>query len=140
MKTQRVKVAIHMIIYILVVSILLLPIGFIYLLNNGNPYTHYVLNKKLPAYLEQRGYSDEEILQQHTVEPKLIINKDYYHAHYMVIFKDEPDVTYYYGMKKREQSIDQFCEKDVLVEGVTTTNTEQTKYSEETCVSMFANR
>ena len=139
-KVNRSKVIIKIIFKLFVASIFLVPLGIFYLLNYGNPYTQFILNKKLPPYLEQRGYSDEDILEPHTVAPKLIINKDYYHAHYMVIFKDEPDVTYYYGIKKREKSVEQFCEKNVLMEGVTTTNTGQTKHSEEKCVSIFTNR
>ncbi|MGM9923354.1 MAG: DUF3139 domain-containing protein [Bacillus sp. (in: firmicutes)] len=142
MKTifRRLKVPLLIIFLLLVVSIFLFPVGVIYILNNGNPYTNYLINKSLPPYLEQKGYSDENILEQHTVGPKDTINKSYYHDRYMVIFKDEPNVSYYYGIKKRGKLIKQFCEKDVLVKGYTTINTEQTKHSEEKCVSMYANR
>ena len=109
-------------------------------MNNGNPYTHYILNKKFPSYLEQRGYSDEDIIKQLAVEQKDIINKDFYHARYMVTFIDEPNLTYYYGIKKKGKLIKQFCEKEDLVDGVTTINLEQTKHSEDKCVSMYANR
>ena len=131
------KVVIKIIFRLFIASILLIPLGIFYIMNNGNPYTQYILNEKLPPYLEQREYSDEDILEQHTIEPKLIINKDYYQAHYMVIFKDEPDVEYFYGVKKSEKSINQFCEKNIIEEGYTTI---KAKHSEEKCVSIYANR
>lgn len=139
-KTNRKSKVIYILFISFVVIALLSPLLFILLLNYGNPYTQFILNKKLPPYLEQRGYSDEDILEEHTIEPKYIINRDYDHAHYEVTFEDEPNVSYFYGIKKRGKSIEQFCEKEVLVEGITTTNTGQTKHSEEKCVSMFANR
>ncbi|MGE7943977.1 DUF3139 domain-containing protein [Lysinibacillus xylanilyticus] len=38
-----------------------MPIGFIYVLNNGNPYTKYIANKYVPKYLEEQRYTDDKI-------------------------------------------------------------------------------
>ncbi|WP_338751196.1 DUF3139 domain-containing protein [Bacillus sp. FJAT-52991] len=117
------------------------PFIFLYLLSNGNPYTKYIANKYVPEYLEDKGYTTDEIEEAHYVEPKHLINKDFYHGHYMVIFKDEPDTTYYYGITKRGKHVKQFCEKDRLLEnGVTDIIENETKHSEKSCVSYFENR
>ena len=114
---------------------------FIYVLNNGNPYTKYWVNKKMPTYLEEQGYKDSDIEVSHFVEPKHIINKDFYHGHYMVIFKDEPNMTYYYGITKKGKRVKQFCEKDnLLPNGVTDIFEGETKHSEEKCVKSLENR
>ena len=107
---------------------------FIYLLNNGNPYEKYLANKNVPVYLEKQGHTESDIEESHYVEPKHGINNDFYHGHYMVIFKDEPDVTYYYGFTKKEKQVRQFCEKDILSsDGITDTTEENTKHSEKDC-------
>lgn len=59
----------------------------------------------------------------------------------MVIFKDEPDVTYYYGITKKGKQINQFCEKDKLTFNGDTDSVEtETKYSEKKCVNSLDNR
>ncbi|MEW9111425.1 MAG: DUF3139 domain-containing protein [Cytobacillus gottheilii] len=88
------------------------PLVVIYLLNNGNPIHEYLTDKYIPAYLEEQGYSNDELATAHFVEPKHTINKDFYHGHYMVEFKDEPDFTYYYGVTKKGKEVKQFCERD----------------------------
>ncbi|WP_042348542.1 DUF3139 domain-containing protein [Bacillus massiliigorillae] len=135
-KTDRRLAVFFLIMFLLItLSIFLFPVGVIYLLNNGNPYTNHLFNKDLPPYLEQQGYNDEDILKQNIVEGEG--KKDYYYADYRVIFKDEPNVSYYYGIKKRGKSVTQFCEKDTQVGGIYTTRiTEHTKHSEEKCVSL----
>lgn len=111
------------------------------MLNNGNPYTKYLANKNVPVYLEEQGYKESDIEKSHFVEPKHIINKDFYHGHYMVVFKDEPDVTYYYGITKKGKQVKQFCEKDKLLSnGVTDIFEGETKHSEEKCVNSLENR
>ncbi|MGE7947633.1 DUF3139 domain-containing protein [Lysinibacillus sp. NPDC093688] len=117
MKKKKIYITISILIAIIVIAI---PMGFIYVLNNGNPYTKYIANKYVPEYLEEKGYTDEKIEKSHYVEPKYLINKDFYHGHYMVIFKDEPNTTYYYGITKKGKQVQQFCEKDILSpDGVT---------------------
>ncbi|MBU9714916.1 DUF3139 domain-containing protein [Evansella tamaricis] len=122
--------------------ILAIPVGYIYLLNNGNPYTKYLVEKNVPVYLEQQGYSTEEIMEARYVEPKYLINRNFHHGHYMVKFVDEPDTTYYYGIMKKGTDVVQFCEKDLLTGGgVTHTITiTETIHSEENCVYSLENR
>lgn len=91
--------------------------------------------------MEEQGYTESDIEESHYVEPKHIINKDFYQGHYMVAFKDEPDVTYYYGITKKGKQVKQFCEKDKLLpDGVTDIFEGETKYSEEKCVNSLENR
>ena len=89
----------------------------------------------MPPYLEQKGYSDEDILQQDIVGG-FNHNGDYYYETYRVIFKDDPDLSYYYGIKKRGKSVDQYCEKETLENNIYTIGiTEKTKHSEEKCIN-----
>lgn len=121
--------------------IVVIPFGFFYVLNNGNPYTKYIADKNVPVYLEEKGYTENDIEELHYVEPKHIINNDFYHGHYMVIFQDEPDVTYYYGITQKGKLVKQFCEKDKLSsDGVTDIVETETKYSEKKCVNSLDNR
>jgi len=93
-------------------------------------------DKNTPEYLQEMGYTENDIEDAHYVEPKHTINREFYHGHYMVIFKDEPDVTYYYGITKKGKRIQQFCEKDKLSsDGVTETIEDETKHSEENCAN-----
>jgi len=93
-------------------------------------------DKNIPEYLQEMGYTENDIEDAHYVEPKHTINREFYHGHYMVIFKDEPDVTYYYGITKKGKRIQQFCEKDKLSsDGVTETIEDATKHSEKNCAN-----
>ncbi|WP_243856183.1 MULTISPECIES: hypothetical protein [Cytobacillus] len=65
------------------------------------------------------------------------INHDFYQAHYYVIFKDEPNIIYYYGKKKWFGDVVKFCEKCSSTYEFVTENTEP---SEEACVSMLEKR
>lgn len=125
---------------LIAVIVFALPIGFIYVLNNGNPYTKFIANKYVPEYLEEKGYTEEKIEESHYVEPKHLINKDYYHGHYMVIFKDEPNTTYLYGITKKGKRVQQFCEKDRLSNGISEIVEGETKHSEQDCKSSLDNR
>lgn len=125
----------------LLLVIILVPVIMIYLLNNGNPYTKYLANKYIPSYIEKQGYKESDIKEMSYVEPKYIINYDFYQGHYMVIFKDEPDVTYYYGLNKKEKIVSQFCEKDKeLPNGLLDVVAGETKHSEKQCISSYDNR
>ena len=126
---------------IIILIIAAIPLGFIYVLSNGNPYTNYIADKNVPVYLEENGYTENDIEESRYVEPKHIINNDFYQGHYMVIFQDEPDVTYYYGITKKGKQVKQFCEKDkISSDGVTGIVETETKYSEKKCVNSFGNR
>lgn len=122
------------VISIILILVIVTPVVFVYVLNNGNPYTKYLANKHVPLYLEEKGYREVDIEDAHYVEPKHVINREFYQGHYMVIFKDEPNVTYYYGINKKEKLVKQFCEKDILSsDGVTDLSEEKTKHSEKDC-------
>lgn len=126
---------------LIILVIVAIPLGFFYVLNNGNPYTKYIVDKNVPRYLKVKGYTEKEIKESHYVEPKHLINNDFYHGHYMVIFKDEPDTTYFYGITKKGKQVKQFCEKDRLsLEGVTNIVDTETKHSEKSCVNSLDNR
>jgi len=131
---RNMKKNIWIAISVTLLIVIAIPIVSIYLLNNGNPYTKYLANKNVPVYLEKQGYTESDIVESHYVEPKHGTNSDFYHGHYMVIFKDEPEITYYYGITKKGKKVKQFCEKDVLSsDGITDTTTENTKHSEKDC-------
>ena len=90
------------------------PLVVLYVLNNGNPILKFIANTNIPVYLEEKGIKDDELMASHYVEPKHLINKDFYHGHYMVHFKDEPEVIYYYGVLKKGMKVRQFCERDLV--------------------------
>lgn len=120
--------------------IILIIVGYLYLLENGNPYNRYLVNKYVPVYLEEKGYTADEIKEAHYVQPKHLINTDLYQGNYMVIFKDELDITYYYGIMKKGKEVKQFCEKDMLTSLHTEMITTKTNHSEERCVNSLDNR
>lgn len=72
---------------ILVVLIILIPIGGFYVLNNGNPYTKYLVNHYIPNYLDEKGYEEKDFKESSYVEPKHMINKDFYHGHYWLFLR-----------------------------------------------------
>lgn len=126
---------------IIMLMIVALPFICLYFLNNGNPYTNYIADKYIPTYLVENGYTENDIYESHYIEPKNIINKDFYHGHYMVIFNDELDITYYYGVTKRGKHVKQFCEREKLLpNGVTEFAEGETKHSEAGCVKSLDNR
>lgn len=116
--------------------VIIIPLILFNVLTNGNPYTKYIVDKKVPLYLESQGYSDSHIEESYYIEPKHMIDSKFYQGHYMVIFKDEPQVTYYYGVTKEGKQVKQFCEKDKESSaGVTDITEENTKHSEEQCAN-----
>ncbi|MEK4029244.1 MULTISPECIES: DUF3139 domain-containing protein [Bacillaceae] len=116
---------------------LLVPFMMILRLNYGNPYEIYLVNKHVPSYLEKMGYTEESIIEQHEGEPKESSNKEYLHTQYMVKFKDEPDITYYYGVRKKGKIVKQFCERySPRYREIK----KPTKHSEEDCVHYHENQ
>ncbi|WP_147535959.1 DUF3139 domain-containing protein [Bacillus marasmi] len=97
---------------ILICVLVFIPIGGFYWLNYGNPIDKFIANRYVPKYLKNNGYSNDEILEAHYVDPKNLINKDFYHGHYLVRFQDEPEMNYYYGILKKSKKVKQFCERD----------------------------
>jgi Protein of unknown function (DUF3139) len=118
-----------------------IPYAFIYVLNNGNPYDKYMVHKYIPSYMKEQGYKEEDMKLAGYIEPKYLINKDYLHGHYEVVFKDEPHITYFYGVKKWNHEVKQFCERDqVRPDGVIDIVTEDTKHLEGDCINSMDNR
>jgi hypothetical protein len=142
MKIESKKILKPLLILIFLLTVIIaVPFCFIYFLNNGNPYTKYVANKLVPVYLEEEGYTKEDIKLASYIEPKYVINRDFYHGHYMVVFKDEPNLTYFYGVTKKEKHVIQFCEKDKQLPDFSTETVEsRTKHSENKCVKSLDNR
>ncbi|WP_236035271.1 DUF3139 domain-containing protein [Alkalihalobacterium elongatum] len=126
----------------LLIAIVSVPFAFLYVLNNGNPYESYLVNKYIPSHLEEMGYSDDDILEQSYIEPKHSINNSVYHGHYKVIFKDEPQLEYLYGVTKKGKQVVQFCEKETLIINNTygDMTTEKTNHSENECIGYLENR
>jgi hypothetical protein len=131
----------------IVIGILvLIPLGGFYLLNFGNPIDKFIANRYVPDYFKKQGYTDEDIIEAHYVEPNNLINKDFYHGHYMVRFTDEPRMTYYYGVSKKEKKVKPFCERDWS--GPTSEQESidyydklyKSKHLEEDCVNSLDNR
>lgn len=129
---KRLVIVSNLVIFI----ILALPFGFFYVLNNGNPLTKYIADKKVPVYLMEKGYSMDDLKESHYVEPKHTINRKFYHGRYMVVFNDEPAITYYYGITKIRHKVKQFCEKDKISSiGIADTINDETKHSEKDCTN-----
>lgn len=127
-----------------IIGLVSIPFVMIYLLNNGNPYHNYLVNKYVPAHLEQLGYTDEDIVEQHIIAPKSAANHSVYHPRYMVIFKDEPQLEYLYGLTKKEKNVVQFCEKIKVVDKnggrYEDMTIEKTNHSESECLGYYDNR
>ncbi|KAB2331328.1 DUF3139 domain-containing protein [Bacillus mesophilum] len=126
------------------IALLLPPLVVIYFLNNGNPIHEYLTDKYIPAYLEEQGYSDDELASSHSVYPNISINKDFYHGHYMVKFKDEPEFTYFYGLTKKGKEVKQFCERNWIYSTQKPTNyydkKNKSKHLENDCVYLYDNQ
>lgn len=124
-------------IILFLIALLSAPFIVLYVLNNGNPYERYLVNKHVPKHLEDLGYEEEDFVQQNFVTPNYTINKSVYQGHYLVIFKDEPELKYLYGVTKWGKKVVQFCEKETFtIEEVT----EKTKHSEDKCIGYLDNR
>ncbi|MDR7071059.1 DUF3139 domain-containing protein [Fictibacillus barbaricus] len=142
METESKTILKPLLILIFILTVIIAsPFCFIYFLNNGNPYTKYVANKLVPVHLKEKGYTKEEIEAAIYVEPKYVINRNFYHGHYMVVFKDEPDLSYYYGVTKKGNHVKQFCEKEKQLPDFSTETVEsRTIHSENKCVKSQDNR
>lgn len=123
-----------------IIIVLAIPTVLLYVLNNGNPYTEFIVNQHVPNYLKEKEMTQDRIKKSLYVEPKYLINRDFHHGHYMIIFKDEPDITYYYGLTKKGKQVKQFCEKDKESSDGTNIIENRTKHSEKKCVRMFDHR
>lgn len=111
--------------------------SFLYVLSNGNPITEFIAESTVPSYLQELGYTNEDIQSEKYTVPKHSVNLDYYHGHYEVTFKDEPKTIYYYGVKKWSHDVVQFCETDSTH---SIDFAQKNSHKEESCVSMLENR
>lgn len=116
----------------LLLIIVLTPFTIIFLINIGNPYERYLLDKHIPSYLEKMGYTDENLIDAHYAKVSGLNNEDYYDGIYTVKFKDEPNMFYYYGLSKKGKNVTQYCKR---YDGTKNTITGETKHSENDCVS-----
>ncbi|MDN4493933.1 DUF3139 domain-containing protein [Ureibacillus aquaedulcis] len=124
---------------VLIVFLLILfgvPASFLYILENGNPYTRYLADKHIPEYLENQGYTKEDLKDAHYVEVNYRVNKKIYSGFYDVIFNDEKGVIYSYGITRKGKDVVQLCEKM----GVHTPTVTKAIHSEEGCVKSLENR
>jgi hypothetical protein len=130
------------ILSIIFIGIMSVPFATLYILNNGNPYEKHIVNKYIPAHLEKMGYTDDDIIKQSYIQPKHGINHSVYHGHYMVVFQDEPQFEYLYGVTKKGKNVVQFCEKETLITENTygEMTTEKTNHSESECIGYLENR
>ncbi|MDV2884530.1 DUF3139 domain-containing protein [Alkalihalophilus pseudofirmus] len=127
---------------LLAAAVILIPISLFYILNNGNPYHKHLVNKHIPQHLEELGYSEEDIIEHAYLQPKHLINNDVYHGHYKVVFADEPQLEYLYGVTKKGKNVVQFCEKETLLgpRHYGEMTTDESNHSEEFCIGYFDNR
>lgn len=79
------KIILSMIFLLFIISA---PFVFIYILNNGNPYEAYLVNKHVPRHLESLGYEEDDLVVQSFIVPKHTINKSVYHGHYNIDIND----------------------------------------------------
>lgn len=112
--------------------------ALLYLLNNGNPYENYWVDREVPEHFEQMGFEEEGFVYSIRVIPKHHVNNEYYQPQFIVLFKDEPTIEYRYGVKKWGKDVVQFCEKGVLEEPnvYLDETTEKTLHSEDECDTM----
>ncbi|MBT2690210.1 DUF3139 domain-containing protein [Bacillus sp. ISL-47] len=114
------------------------PLIVLSILNHGNPLMNKWITHDVKNHLTEMAYEKSDIQKEQYVIPKMVINHDFYQTHYGVIFKDEPQLTYYYGKKKWFGEVVQFCEKDNASTYDLTAKT--TEHSEESCEYMLENR
>lgn len=133
---------IHWVFIPFLVLMVLIPMGYIYLLNNDNPYEKYIVEKYVPEHLEKMGVKASDMERELYVQPKHLINNDFYQGHYYVTFKDDPKHVYYYGVKKKGKDVVQFCEKETVISEYEygDMTTKKTTHSEPSCAGYYDNR
>lgn len=119
-------------------SFALFVTGGLYVINEGNPVNRLQADRLIPPALAEKGFKKEDIRSAFYVEPKHLINKEYAHGHYQVIFEDEPHTVYYYGYRKKDKGVDQFCEWESVT--APTGKPKDPIHLEQACVSSYDNR
>ena len=122
-------------ICIVILIVIAVPIAGIFIISDGHPYDMYVINKAAAAHLQNNGYSEDDLLEAHYVHKSNLDNANYCEGQYMVVFKDEPDIAYYYSVSKENHNVVQVAEKDCTLEdGSCKIITDATKHTEEHCI------
>lgn len=128
-------------IQIVFTGAIVLFIIFLLMENTENPYTRHLATTFVPIYLEAKGYLQSDIAEAGYAEPQGAGQSGFYPGQYRVVFKDEPQTIYYYGITKRTKEVRQFCAKKKLLENHTEQIIDQTtRNSEVNCVTVSENR
>lgn len=124
------------VVIVLLLIVFGVPASFLYILQNGNPYTRYLADKHIPEYLENQGYTKKDFKDAHYAEVNYSVNKKIYSGMYDVIFNDETNVIYSYGITRKGKDVVQLCE----IQGVHAQPVTKAIHSEESCVKSLENR
>ncbi|MFE6167491.1 DUF3139 domain-containing protein [Viridibacillus arvi] len=109
----------------------------IYIIKNGNPYTMLLVQYHMKKHMEGNDITEDMLVPDKSgyIEPKQVVHKDYYRGLFQLRFKDEPQITYYYGLHKENKAIIQFCKENPLV----VRSFKKAKHSEEVCANAYNN-
>ena len=133
-KKEKNKPALFL-IFLVIFILVSVPIAGIFIISDGHPYEMYVIKKAAVAHLESNGYTEDDFYEAHYVQGSNIKNNDYYEGQYMVVFQDEPNITYYYGVSRKNRHVTQIAAKDcTLQDGTIRTTTQTTKHTEAHCI------
>ena len=99
-------------IIFVIVLVLSVPFATLYIMSEGHIYSMYIVRKEASEHLKNIGYTNEDIIEARYVVSDSMSNNEYYAGCYSVIFKNEPEITYYYGVAKENKQVCQFAEKD----------------------------
>lgn len=101
----------------------------------GNPYTKLLVQYHMNKHMDRNEITKDMLIPDNSgyLEPKQVIHKDYYQGLYQLEFKDEPQITYYYGLHKEDKTIIQFCKENPLV----VRPFKKAKHSEEICANAY---
>ena len=122
-------------IFLVIFILIAVPVTGIFIISAGHPYEMYVVNKAAAAHLESNGYTEDDFFEAHYVQGSTIENEDYYEGQYMVIFQDEPHITYYYNVSRKNHHVAQIAEKEcTLQDGTLKITTDTTKHTESHCI------
>lgn len=137
---MKIKKPLLIIFIIIALLIVLAPFVILASLTYGNPIMNRWIPIEVEKHLKEIGYTESDVLKQRIEIPKMVINHDFYHTHYSVIFADEPNIIYYYGKKKFFGEVVQFCEKNDTSLHVGDYIYYETQHSESHCISLLENR
>lgn len=122
-------------IFLVIFILIAVPVTGIFIISGGHPYEMYVINKAASAHLESNGYTEDDFFEAHYVQGSTMENGDCYEGQYMVIFQDEPHITYYYGVTRKNHHVVQIAEKEcTLQDGTLKITTDTTKHTESHCI------